>query len=517
MYNEIPRTLYSIGLSATTRITIIILSFTLFITAFEVKQTTYAQTLFKVSQEKTLLTQPPTNTQHSDHQIQNNQLSPTISTSTVITLADIERLAIQNNPTLAQTEAAIREAQGKRHQAGLWPNPVVGYQGEEFAFRAFSQKSEHFGFIEQTILLGGKLKKSQRIFTQEIKQAETEAAAQKQRVLNTVRILYYEVLGAQQRVELRQELVRIAREAVKTTAELLNIGQADQPDFLESEIEAQQVELELTNAENDLEQIWRLLASVVGITDMKPAQLAGDLESGLPKLDQEAAMKALLNESPQIKSARTEVERAQAVLTRARAERVPDLFLRGGFGYSTETLELRKGNKIDNRVTGPEASIQVGITLPIFNRNQGSIAAAQAELEITERDVKRLELSLRVQFAQAFRNYNNALSTVQRYQEVILPRAEKAYNQYLKSFQQMSAAYPQVLISQRTMFQVKEKYLNALVDLRQTTIQIEGFLLTGALDAPRFQSRKTERGQVEMTGVRSGSQGSSNQTENKER
>jgi hypothetical protein len=84
-------------------------------------------------------------------------------------------------------------------QAGLWPNPVVGYTGEEFSTRAFSEKSEHFAFIEQTILLGGKLGKSRRIFAQEKVLAEQEAIAQRHRILNNVRMLFYEALGAQRR------------------------------------------------------------------------------------------------------------------------------------------------------------------------------------------------------------------------------------------------------------------------------------------------------------------------------
>lgn len=414
-------------------------------------------------------------------------------------------MASQNNPTLTQAESAIRAAQGRRRQAGMWPNPIIGYQGEEFAFRGFSEKSEHFAFIEQTIPLGGKLGKSRRIFEQEVAQAESEATAQKQRVLNTVRMLYFEALGAQQRVDLRVELARIAREAVKTTSELLNVGQADRPDYLESEIEAQQVELDLINAKNEFDQVWRLLASVAGSPDMKPSRLVGDLEQGIPKLDQDALMPTLLSESPEIKSARAEIERARAVVTRAKAERIPDLFLRGGFGYSNELLETRTGPS--GRKTGPEASIEVGITLPIFNRNQGGIAAAQAELAIAERELNRLELALRVRLAQAFREYNNARSAVERYRQVMLPRAERAYQMYLASFRQMAAAYPQVLISQRTMFQVREDYLNALVSLHQNAISIKGFLLTGALDPPRMRSSERER--VEITGVRSGSRSNS--------
>jgi cobalt-zinc-cadmium efflux system outer membrane protein len=421
-----------------------------------------------------------------------------------ITLAQLEQMAMKNNPTLSQAESAIQAARGRRKQAGLFPNPAVGYQGEEFAFRAFTEKSEHFFFVEQMIPLGGKLSKSKRMFEKEVSQAEAESITQKARVLNTLRMLYYEALGAQQRVELRGELARIAREAVKITAELQNVGQADRPDLLESEIEAQQVELELVNAENDRDQIWRLLASVVGTPDMKPARLAGDLEAAIPAFDHDTLRATLLTESPEIKSARAEVERAQAMLARAKAERIPDLFLRGGIGYSSEILETRAGPS--GKKTGPEANVQIGFNLPIFNRNQGGIAAAEAELRIAEREVCRLELSLRSRLAQVFRDYKNALSAVQRYRQTILPQAERAHNMYLASFRQMAASYPQVLISQRTAFQVRENYLNALVDLRQSAIRLEGFLLTGGLDAPRIRSSETGRGRDEMTGIRSGSQ-----------
>jgi cobalt-zinc-cadmium efflux system outer membrane protein len=421
------------------------------------------------------------------------QASQNAQAGPMMTLAEVERIAIEKNPTLAQAEAAIRAAQGRRKQAGLFPNPIVGYQLEEGAFRAFNDKSEHFAFIEQTIPLGGKLRKSRNVFEREVAQAEIEAAAQKQRVVNHVRMLYYEAVGAQQLVDLRTELARIAREAVKTTTELVNVGQADRPDHLESEIELHRAELELESARNDLRQAWQTLTSVIGEPRMELVRLSGNLEEAIPALDQEAMMTTLMQGSPEIKRAKAEVERAQAVLARAKAERVPDLFLRGAIGYSTEILETTRG-PIGR--TGTEASVQIGFTLPIFNRNQGGIAAAQAELAIAERELTRLELSLRVRLAQAFRDYNNARDAVRRYQEV-LPRAERAYNLYLASFRQMAASYPQVLISQRTMFQVREQYVTTLVNLRQKAAHIEGFLLTGGLDAPGL--RNAESG-VEMMG-----------------
>src|ERR1044072_9076141 len=147
-----------------------------------------------------------------------------------ITLTELEQMALKNNPTSAQAEFNIRAAEGRRVQAGLWPNPIVGYSGEEFAFRAFANKSEHFFFVEQEIPLGGKLKKSQKIAEQEKAQSTTLAEAQRRRVLNTVQMLFYQTLGAQAQVEAKSELAKITREAVNISAELLNLGQADQPD-----------------------------------------------------------------------------------------------------------------------------------------------------------------------------------------------------------------------------------------------------------------------------------------------
>src|SRR5687768_586229 len=77
----------------------------------------------------------------------------------VMKLEDFEAMALQRNPTLAQSDAAIRAAEGRQRQAGLFPNPVAGYFLEEFAFRAPGETMEQGAFIEQTIPLGGKLSK----------------------------------------------------------------------------------------------------------------------------------------------------------------------------------------------------------------------------------------------------------------------------------------------------------------------------------------------------------------------
>src|SRR5262249_57036366 len=113
--------------------------------------------------------------------------------------------------------------------------------------------------------------------------------------------------------------------AVDVTGELFNTGAADRPDALQIQIESRRARLDLLMAENEFDQIWRQLAAVVGDPFLKQARLAGDLEQGLPALEQDQLLVTLLSESPEVKRAQIGIERARAALTRARAEPTPNL------------------------------------------------------------------------------------------------------------------------------------------------------------------------------------------------
>ncbi len=397
---------------------------------------------------------------------------------TELRLEDLERMALDNNPTIAQAVAIVRAAEGRTLQAGLYPNPIIGYIGEEISVRAPGRTSEHLLFIEQAIVTAGKLEHSRNIFADERTRAEAEAEAQRLRVLNTVRVLYYKALGAQEMVELRTRLAEIAREAGQISEQLFNVGAADRPDLLEAQVEFHLAEIDLIEAENDLERVWEVLAAVVGVPSLDPAPLADELEGELPRLGRDLILATLVKESPEVKRAHAGVERARSAHRRAKAEPFPDVLLRGGFGYNFEELVGFEG------VAGWEGFIEVGFRIPLFDRNQGNIAAARAEIDRAEREVQRLELALRARLASAFNRYLDLLSLAERYQKDVLPRAQEAYDLYLARFREMGAAYPQVIIAQRTLFQVRVQYIKALVELRQNIVLIRGMLLAGGLEPP---------------------------------
>jgi outer membrane protein, heavy metal efflux system len=53
------------------------------------------------------------------------------ATSPPLNLEQVEELAWAHNPTLRQAQEQIEGTLGKALQAGLWPNPTIGYVAEQ--------------------------------------------------------------------------------------------------------------------------------------------------------------------------------------------------------------------------------------------------------------------------------------------------------------------------------------------------------------------------------------------------
>jgi len=392
-----------------------------------------------------------------------------------ITLEELQQMALQNNPTFRQSAANIQAAEGRKRQSGSYPNPTVGYQGEQIRGGSF-HGGEHGFFVQQDIVLGGKLGLNRQIFDQELKQAETEAEEQKLRVVTNVRMSYTQALAAQQALKLRQDLSKLADDGVETSHQLANVGQADAPDVLESEVEEQQAQLAVTMAEQNRQRVWKALAAVVGNPQLPLMNLEGKLED-TPPVNADELVEKIVNESPAVRIAELGVKRAEAALARAKRESIPDLQLRGGMQQNGELLS-------NGRAVGLQGFADVGVKIPIFDRNQGNIAAAKADAERAKREVERVKLVLRERAASVVQNYAFSQTAVDRYKNQMIPRAQKAYEMYIKKYQQMAAAYPQVLIAQRTLMQLEVSYITALESFATSSLSLQSYLLTDGLEAP---------------------------------
>lgn len=409
-------------------------------------------------------------------------------TTPPVTLGELEELALQNNPTMSAAAAVIEAARGRTRQAGAWPNPVAGYSGEEIKTGALDTRGEHGAFIEQTIPLGGKLRLSRNVFQKTIEQAEAVRDLQRLRVLSSVRQAFYAVLLGERRIEVQERLAALASEAVGVTAQLFNVGAADRPDYLAIEIEARRVQLQLNRTKNEVVASRYRLAALTGVREVASRALAGSIDAPLPELERQQVMSTLLEQSPALRAARAELERARSVTARSRRQTFPDLFLRGGAAYN------REHGEDTGRPIGWEGTVEAGISLPLFNRNAGGIAVARAEETRARAELTRLELSLQARAESEFASYLTSLRASETYRSELLPRAEEAYRLYLTRYREMAAAYPQVLVAQRTLFELSAEYLESLDEAWHAALRLQGVLAGEGLDAPAAVGDSGEAG-----------------------
>lgn len=404
------------------------------------------------------------------------------------TLPQLENLAEANNPTLVQMAMRIRAAQGEYVQGGLYPNPVVGYVGEEMGDEG--RAGQQGAFLSQEFVTGGKLALNRAVASHEIQRAQYAWHAQRQRVLNDVRSGYCEALAAQRAVTLNEQLVQIGQEGVNVAEQLLGAKEVGRPDVLQAQIELESARVALGTAKNRSVGAWRRLVAVVGVPDLQPAPLAGGLEDCLSELTWEATQTRLLAESPELGEARAAVERARCTVARQCAERSPNVTVESSIQY-------------DNATDDTIASVQVGLPLPIFNRNQGNIARAQAQLVAAEREVRRVELQLQNRLAAVFEQYANARMRAEKYKGEILPKAKESLELTRKAYQQGEFGFLNLLTAQRTYFRVNLAYLDSLRELCTSNVAIEGLLLSGGLqtEAEPYRPDLPERPTAQMDPV----------------
>jgi cobalt-zinc-cadmium efflux system outer membrane protein len=412
--------------------------------------------------------------------------SQRVVTGPTYQLEDLVRMAAEHNPALAQSQRAVEAAQANARQSGLYPNPTAGYEGEEIRGGSFGGGEQGF-FVEQPIILGGKLTLNRKAGAGAVKQRQADAEAQRHRLENDVSMAYYHTLAAQEKLALELDLTSIAQSTVRVVHQLANVGQADETEVLEAEVEEQRREIAVDTARNKLRREWTILLSVAGVPFLPEGSVAGRINADLPPLDEGQLLESLLSSSPEVQSARSGVERAEAVLARQQHEPIPDLIIKGGLQKNYEQLTSASG-----RPVGIQGFAEIGVQLHLWDRNQGGIAAARANLEAARNEVSRVELMLRQRSAIFTEDYRTSRRTAERYRAEILPRLEKAYQLMTAQYGNMTASFIRVLSLQRMLYENETAYVDALEKAWTSSVSLRGFLLQGGLENSAEQKFTTD-------------------------
>jgi cobalt-zinc-cadmium efflux system outer membrane protein len=391
------------------------------------------------------------------------------SASIELTLPDLEQIALTNNPSVARVAAMVGAARGNWVQVGLPPNPSWGYLGQQLG--SGGRAEQHALLIDGELVTGGKLRWNRAIAEQEVVRAEQMLFVQQQRVLTDVRIAFYESLVAQRNLQLSQELLRIARDGQTTAERLYRAGETSEVDVRQADIEVFSADNTATNAQQRHFAAWQTLIAVLGIPQMGPAALRGDLESLPENLTWDASLGRLLAVSPEVSVALANLDRARAALVRARREPIPNFRFQGA---------VMQDQGIDGKTDG---IVQALLPLPLINRNQGGIRQAEAELVAAEHAVQQVELDLQNRLAPVYERYAAGVQRVRRYRESILPAAQRSLELVRRGYAAGEFPFLNLLNAQRTFFQQNQAYLQSVLELRIAAAQIEGMLLSGSLTA----------------------------------
>jgi cobalt-zinc-cadmium efflux system outer membrane protein len=381
------------------------------------------------------------------------------------TLVDLQQLAQQHNPALVQARLAVRTAAGQQVQAGLYLNPEVGWYAGDMGLEQTS--GQQGAFIAQEFITARKRQLAAATAGHGVTAARYALDAQHWRVMNEVRNNFYEVLIAQRTVEIKQQLLQVARNAQDITARSRALQEVTEADVLQASIEAEQADISLFQARNRYGAAWFQLVTVVGRPDLHCAPLTGDVVDDLPEVRWDEGLQRLLSLSPELAQARARLEQARCNLAWQQALGRPN-------------VALQVGVKYDEAVRDTLTDAQFSLPLQLFDRNQGNILAARAELASAGQEVDRVELDLRNRFVAAFEQYSNSRYEVDVYRTSLLDKARRSLELIAIGYREGEFSYLSLLTAQRTFFDANLEYLASLQRLWAQAIALDGFLLGNA-------------------------------------
>jgi cobalt-zinc-cadmium efflux system outer membrane protein len=384
------------------------------------------------------------------------------------TLADIEAMALGNNPALLSAQATTSMAAGLRNQVGTRPNPTLGYFGQQMADRNTDQ---HGVFVEQEFVRGNKLQLNRDVLghTQRAQAAEYET--QRYRVLTDVRVRFFEAIAAQQQVDATRTFAEVARRGVQVAEDRQEAGEGTLIDTLQARTLLSEVTLAAEQAEVAYQGAWQDLAAIAGMQDSVPARLVADLSTSVDTPDWNFAYADILSRSPELTAAQAIVCEKQALLRRQQAQPISNVTAQLGAGYDAGTDH----GMINALVSAP---------IPVWNKNSGNISAAYSDYVRATQEVQRIQLSIRSRLARAAQEFETAMKSVRKYEDEIIPQAKKSLELSEEAYRAGELGFLQVLIVRRSFYEASIRRIQSRGSLAQAASKVDGLLLTGGLDSP---------------------------------
>lgn len=278
-----------------------------------------------------------------------------------VTLAQALDRAQAGSPLITAAEADVRAAEGRARQAGLLPNPEIDLATENVGGTGSLtgvQAAETTLSVGQRFELGGK-----RSARMDAAQAEVEMARLRLRIARAdlakeVREAFAQAVAARRRVDSAKNQFVRAESLQKIAVTLVEAGREPPLRALRARTAMLEAVGRVRAAEADYAAAQRALAALWGGSETLPEPVAGEDVPPAPLADPTAVL--------DIQLAEAEVAAAIAAERRERSLSRADVTVSVG------------GRRL---AASDETAMVVGLSMPLglFDRNQGNIAAANAQ------------------------------------------------------------------------------------------------------------------------------------------
>jgi cobalt-zinc-cadmium efflux system outer membrane protein len=261
-------------------------------------------------------------------------------------------------------------------------------------------------------------------------------------------------------------MVKIARASLEFSQRLYKAEEGTRGDMLLLQIETSRSEVDLRNAITLAATTKRQLAAATGLFDMEVSSLAGDLQHLLPNYALAALQQEVIARNVASQNAQVEISRTQYVMRRAQVEPFPNLNMMGGYQNQQPGAGAPQS----------QGMYQVQMIVPLWNRNQGNIRAAQASVSAAVAQWERAQVDLAGAAAGALGRYLTAQQMAERYEKVVLPSAVELQSISANLYRQGQVEFLHYLNAQRALLDVNLEYIGALEARWNAAAEIAGLL-----------------------------------------
>lgn len=372
-------------------------------------------------------------------------------------------------------------AEGRLIQAGLRPNPTLDAEYGSPRLLGGEPESNLSVGVTQVFELGGKRSKRVMVARLELAQVRAEVLALERQFASEIRASYARAIAAGRQLDALDRLIAANDELVRITNERLKEGDVAPLELNLVRVETDKLRAQVIRTRADIESEMISLRALAGLETTEPLRLM-PLPDRPPRLDLSMieATEIALRERPDLQAARLGEELGTARIRLAEGLATPNIAGTVKFSRNKSIIDLPEslGPNLAAINSDNELAVGVAIDLPVFNRNQGEIAAAVGERVQAQRQREFLEATIKRDVALAYRRYRAAAEALVLYATQILPRSEENLRSTRAAYSLGEFSVFDIIGEQRRLIESETGYNEAVRDYYSALAELERALGT---------------------------------------